>query len=72
MKEFFDFLYNDWKKIPQNLRYFIWLGVFLIFNSWLLDHWGLPNPYSFWVWDIRQFGYSLGISLIVLALDYLF
>lgn len=63
----FEFIFDDWKKIPQNLRYFFLAGVFLIFNSWLLDHWGLKNPYLFWGIDIRQLGYNIGLSIIIVG-----
>lgn len=71
MKAFFEFLSNDWNKIPQNLRYILWFGIFLIFNSWLLDHWGLNETYLFWGWDLRQFGYSLGTTAIIIAFIFL-
>ena len=58
---------DDWKKIPANYRFFILAGGFLIFNSWLLDHWGLTNVYLFWGKDIRALGYSLGLSFILLC-----
>lgn len=64
----FDFLLDDWKKIPQNLRYFFLAGILLIFNSWLLDHWGGENLYLFWGFDVRQLGYNLGLSTIILGL----
>lgn len=62
-----EFLTDDWKKIPQNLRYLTLAGSFLIFNTWLLDHWGREKPYTFWGWDMRSFGYSLGLSFILLG-----
>ena len=70
--EFLKFLSEDWKKIPQNLRYLILAGGFLMFNSWLLDHWGENEPYLLW-WklDIRVFGYSLGFTLIMLCFSLL-
>ncbi len=67
----FDFLTDDWKKIPQNLRFLVISGGFLIFNSWLLDHWGRKRPYLLWNWDVRSFGYSLGLTLILIALGLL-
>lgn len=66
-----NFLVDDWKKIPQNLRYFFLAGAFLIFNSWLLDHWGSENSYLFWGLDIRYSGYSLGLTLILLCFLFL-
>ena len=62
-----NFLTDDWKKIPQNLRYFFLGGVFLIFNTWLLDHWSpkYGAPYLlFGILDIRSFGYTAGFCLI--------
>lgn len=66
--EIFNFLTDDWKKIPQNYRFLILMGAFLIFNSWFIDHWGSKNIYLFWGYDIRYVGYSLGLSIILLAL----
>lgn len=64
------FLADDWKKIPQNLRYVFLAGVLFIFNSWLLDHW-LPNgqlPYKYLgCWDIRPISFNLGLSLILIS-----
>lgn len=62
-----EFLVDDWKKIPQNLRYFFLAGAFLIFNSWLVDHWGTADIYLLWGLDIRYVGYSLGLSIILLG-----
>lgn len=66
--EFLNFLTDDWKKIPQNYKYLILTGVFLIFNSWLLDHWGISTPYTYFGLDIRAGGYDVGLSLILFAL----
>lgn len=63
----FDIFTDDWKKIPANYRFFILAGAFLIFNSWLLDHWGSTSVYLFWGYDIRALGYSLGLSFILLC-----
>lgn len=61
-----NFLTDDWKKIPQNLRYVFIVGVLLIFNSWLLDHWfNTTQVYYFWGLDIRYLGYSIGLTLII-------
>lgn len=69
--DLFNILVDDWKKIPQNLRYFFIAGAFLIFNSWLLDHWGSGRLYLFWGFDIRNIGYNLGLSLILLCFLFL-
>lgn len=61
---FLGLLTDDWKKIPQNLRYVIIAGISLIFNSWLLDHWGSDGVYKYLGMDIRGSGYNLGLSLI--------
>lgn len=63
-----EFIFDDWKKIPQNYRYLIITGVSLIFNSWLLDHWGSPQPYKYFGIDIRPHSYNLGLTLVFLAL----
>ncbi len=62
-----NFLTDDWKKIPANYRWLIIAGAFLIFNTWLLDHWGSSQIYLFWGFDIRSLGYSVGLTLILLA-----
>jgi len=61
------FLTDDWKKIPANYRWLILAGAFLIFNSWLLDHWESSQIYLFWGFDIRSLDYSIGLTLILLA-----
>lgn len=61
----FDIFIDDWKKIPANLRFLILAGGFLIFNSWLIDHWDSQNTYLLWGKDIKALGYSLGLSLIL-------
>jgi hypothetical protein len=66
--EVLNFLTDDWKKIPQNYRYLILSGVFLISNSWLLDHWGNTKAYTYFGFDIRESGYSMGLTLIFIAL----
>ena len=65
--EKFNFLTDDWNKIPQNYRFIIIAGGILIFNTWLLDHWGNEKPYLFWGQDIRSIGYSIGFNLILLC-----
>lgn len=63
--EKFNFFTDDWQKIPQNFRFLIIAGGLLIFNTWLLDHWGTGTIYLFWAWDIRVIGYSVGLTLIL-------
>lgn len=65
--ENFNFFTDDWKKIPQNYRFIIIAGVILIFNTWLLDHWGNGKVYLFWGQDVRAIGYNVGFSLILLS-----
>jgi len=67
----FNVLVDDWKKIPQNLRYWLIAGAFLIFNTWLLDTWPNDIVYRFWGIDIRYMGYNIGLTLILLALSFL-
>lgn len=64
MSDLFNFLTDDWKKIPANFRFLLLIGAFLIFNTWLLDHWGTIEPYRLWYIDIRSIGYSLGLTII--------
>jgi len=63
----FEILTDDWKKIPQNLRYLIITGFLLIANTWLLDHWGTSKIYTVLGYDIRDFSYSTGFILIFLT-----
>jgi hypothetical protein len=67
----FDLIKNDWEKIPQNIRYIIEVGIALMFNAWILDHW-LPNqtlPYKYlWYFDLRSLCYNLGQSFVFLAI----
>jgi len=72
MKDFFNILTDDWKKIPANYRFLILSGGFLIFNSWLLDNWGSANIYLFWGLDIRAIGYSIGLTLILVCFFIIF
>ncbi|MFC2160132.1 hypothetical protein ACFLRX_00605 [Acidobacteriota bacterium] len=64
----FKFITDDWKKIPQNIRYYFIAGAALVFISWLIDHWGTMHIYKFWGLDIRKIGFSLGLTLIFLGL----
>lgn len=70
---------KDWEKLPQNIRYLFEVGVFLVFNSWVLDHW-LPNnelPFKFLGrFDIRGLCYSTGqlfvlVSIVFVAIKHL-
>lgn len=67
----FDFITDDWKKIPQNIRYFFITGASFIFISWLIDHWGTEGIYRFWGLDIRKIGFNLGLTFIFLGLIFL-
>lgn len=67
MEKQINFFTEDWKKIPQNLRFLIIAGMLLVFNTWLLDHWGKESVYLFWGLEIRAFGYSLGTTLVFFA-----
>lgn len=58
---------DDWRKIPANFRLLFLIGGFLIFNSWLLDHWDSDEAHLFWGHDIRNVGYSIGLTLILLC-----
>lgn len=64
----FGFLADDWNKLPQNFRYFILAGAFLIFNSWLLDHWGQNGGKYLKIFDIAFWGYWLGLIIIILGI----
>ncbi len=70
MNKIADFLIDDWKKLPQSFRLLIICGLLLIVNSWLLDHWRPNNqlPFLYFGQDIRQISYTIGFSLILLAI----
>ena len=62
---------NEWEKIPQSLRTFIEIGVVLVFNSWLLDHWNLSGtlPCKYLgKFDLREISYNLGMTAIYVSL----
>lgn len=65
---------DEWNKIPQDIRFLIEAGAFLVFNSWLLDHW-LPNrilPYRYLgIFDLRDISYNLGMSLIFFSAGFI-
>jgi len=62
-----EFITDEFKKIPQGLKYFFFSGAILIFIPWLIDHWG-SEPYKFFIWDVRQLFFSTGLLLILLCL----
>ena len=66
-----DLIKDDWNKLPENVRYFLEIGVVLVFNSWVLDHW-LPNrnlPFEFLGrFDIRAACYNIGQSFILISI----
>ncbi|HEU4967149.1 MAG TPA: hypothetical protein VFT53_06795 [Candidatus Saccharimonadales bacterium] len=64
----FGFLLDDWRKIPQNIRYIFVSGGGLILITWVTDHWGGRNTYKLFGWDFRNVFFSLGVSLIVFGL----
>lgn len=64
----FDFIADEFKKIPQGFKYFFISGTILIFIPWLIDHWGTNSLYKLWGVDIREFFFSLGLSIILVSL----
>lgn len=66
---------KDFDKLPQNIRYFFYLGILLIANAWLLDHW-LPNqalPYLYLGrLDLRSFSYNVGTTSLIFFLGLTF
>ena len=69
--QIFDFITDDWKKIPQNIRYFFMAGATFVFISWLVDHWGSGGIKRFWGLEINKIAFSLGLTLILLGLVFL-
>ena len=69
--QIFDFITDDWKKIPQNIRYFFMAGTTFIFVSWLVDHWGGVEVKRFWGLEISDIAFSLGSTLILIGLAFL-
>ena len=63
-----ELLSDDWKKIPQNIRYLLIFGSFLISLTWIIDHWGTGHVYTFWGLDIREPAFSIGLTLIFLGI----
>lgn len=66
MNDLFGFITDDWKQIPQNIRYVLLFGVFSIFHTWLLDHWGSNVPLFFGV-NLREISYILGVVFVVVG-----
>lgn len=70
MSDFFNFITDDWQKIPQNLRWLFIAGILLIFNTWLLDHWYGSNKAPFLVGWFSYFDvieYAVGYILILMC-----
>jgi len=66
-----ELLKNDWEKVPQNIRYLLEIGIALIANTWILDHWLSHHrlPYLFLgYFDIRSFSYNVGQLLILISI----
>lgn len=65
---------NDWDKLPQNVRYLFEIGIVLVFNAWVLDHW-LPDyklPYEFLgYFDIRIWCYNVGQLFILVSIVFI-
>lgn len=62
---------DDWNKSPQRIRLLVEVGVALVFNAWILDHWLIHRrlPFLFLgYFDIRILCYNVGQSLILLAI----
>jgi hypothetical protein len=64
--EFINLFKEDWRKIPQNIRYFFLSGLTLIGLTWVSDHWSGVR-YNFFGWDFRGVFFSLGILLIIVG-----
>lgn len=62
-----NFLTDDWKKIPQTTKYFFIFGIFLIFTTWLVDHWGENRVYLLLGWDFRNTFFNAGVIIIILS-----
>lgn len=66
-----DLLKSDWEKLPQHFRFLLEVGIILVFNAWVLDHW-LPDtilPYKYLgYFDIRVLSYNVGMTLIIFTL----
>ncbi len=67
----FDFFKEDFNKLPQNIRYLFYIGILLVFNAWLLDHWKSDQelPYLFLGFlDVRSISYNIGTAFLLFAL----
>lgn len=62
---------NEWEKIPQTLRLCIEIGIGLVFNAWVLDHWTSTGslPYKYLgQFDLREASYNIGMTFIYFAI----
>lgn len=68
-----EFFKEEWGKIPYYSKIYGLIGVIFIYIAWLIDHWGkiVGQPenevYKFWFWDIRQFCFSFGLTIILIV-----
>lgn len=62
-----EFITDEFKKIPQGLKYLFFSGATFIFIPWLIDHWGTES-YKFFIWDVRKLFFSIGLLLVLLCL----
>ena len=70
-----DLIKNEWEKIPQTIRLLIEIGIALVFNAWILDHWNSSGslPYKYlWKLDLREISYNFGMSLIFFSIIVIF
>jgi hypothetical protein len=63
----FEFVSKDWRKIPQNFRFFILSGVLMVTIVLATDHWGQVPNYKY-LGMSRYFFFNIGIFLILVGI----
>jgi len=65
MEDFIGIFKDDWQRIPLNLRYIFFAGVFLIFMAWLGDHWTDQQQYQVLWFASNEITFQVGFFFIV-------
>ena len=63
-----EFIKEEWKNIPLNIRHLILVGLFYIGLSWLIDNWSNNNsPKFFGRFDMNTFLFTSGLLLFLIG-----
>ncbi|MBZ0274872.1 MAG: hypothetical protein K8I60_01935 [Anaerolineae bacterium] len=65
MKDLIGLLKDDWQNLPTNIRYIFYAGVFLVFFSWLGDHWSDQQQYHLPLFSSNESAFHAGFWFIV-------